>query len=77
MTSKQRLQQPRRVLESKILKHIKNASDDDKETKYNFLAREYELIRVFSFSKSFIVIDHLQQYINMILILYDLFSIYD
>ena len=44
MTAKHRFQQPRRVLESKLLKHIKNASDDDKETKYNFLAREYELL---------------------------------
>ena len=44
MTAMYKLQQPRKVLESKILKHIKNASDDDKETKYNFLAREYELL---------------------------------
>ena len=44
MTAMHKLQQPRKVLESKIRKHIKNASDDDKETKYNFLAREYELI---------------------------------
>ena len=44
MTAMYELQQPRKVLESKILKHIKNASDDDKETKYNFLAREYELL---------------------------------
>ena len=33
MTAKHRFHQPRRVLESKLLKHIKNASDDDKETK--------------------------------------------
>ena len=44
MTAMHKLQQPRKVLESKILKHIKNASGDDKETKYNFLAREYELL---------------------------------
>ena len=44
MTAMYKLQQPRKVLESKILKHIKNASDDDRETKYNFLAREYELL---------------------------------
>ena len=44
MTAMHKLQQPRKVLESKILKHIKNASDEDKETKYNFLAREYELL---------------------------------
>ena len=44
MTAMHKFQQPRKVLESKILKHIKNASDDDKETKYNILAREYELL---------------------------------
>ena len=44
MTVMHKFQQPRKVLESKILKHIKNASDDDKETKCNFLAREYELL---------------------------------
>ena len=44
MTSKHRLQQPRKGLESKLLKHIKNASYDDKIHKYNFLAHEYELI---------------------------------
>ena len=44
MTAIHKLQQPRRVLESKILKHIKNASYDDKETKYDFLAREYEFL---------------------------------
>ena len=44
MTAIHKLQQPRRILESKILKHIKNASNDDKETKYKFLSQEYELI---------------------------------
>ena len=44
MTAIHKLQQPRKVLESKILKHIKNASNDDKETKYNFLCQEFELI---------------------------------
>ena len=44
MTAMYELQQPRKVLESKILKHIKNASDDDRRTKDNFLAREYELL---------------------------------
>ena len=44
MTAMHKLQQPRKVLESKILKYIKNASDDDKETKYNFLALEYGLL---------------------------------
>ena len=44
MTAKHRFQQPRRVLESKLLKHTKTASDDDKETKYKFLAREYGLV---------------------------------
>ena len=44
MTAIHKLEQPRKFLESKILKHIKNASYDDKETKYNFLTREYDLI---------------------------------
>ena len=44
MTDMHKFQQPRKFLESKILKHIKNASDDDEETKYNFLAREYGLL---------------------------------
>ena len=44
MTAIHILQQPRRILESKILRHIKNASNDDKERKYKFLSQEYELI---------------------------------
>ena len=44
MTAIHKLQQPRKVLESKILKRIKNASNDDRETKYNFLARAYGLL---------------------------------
>ena len=44
MTPKHRSQQPRRVLESKLLKHIKNASYNDKENKYNFLTLGYELL---------------------------------
>ena len=44
MTTKQNLQQPRRVLESKLLKYIKNMSYDDKINKYNFLTLEYELL---------------------------------
>ena len=43
MTAKHRFQQPRRVLESKLLKHIKNASYDDKTNKYNFLTLENEV----------------------------------
>ena len=44
MTAKYKLHQPRRVLESKLLKHIKNASYDDKINKYNFLTLEFELL---------------------------------
>ena len=44
MTAKHKLQQPRRVLESKLLKHIKNSSYDDKMNKYNFLTLAYELL---------------------------------
>ena len=44
MTSKYKLNQPRRVLESKLLKFIKNKSHDDKISKYRFLSKEYEFI---------------------------------
>ena len=44
MTAIHKFQQPRKVLESKILKHIKNASEDNNEKKHNFLAREYGLL---------------------------------
>ena len=44
MTVKHKLQQPRRVLESKLLKHIKNVCYDDKINKYNFLTLEYKLL---------------------------------
>ena len=44
LTVKHKLQQLRRVLESKLLKHIKNVCYDDKITKYNFLTLEYKLL---------------------------------
>ena len=44
MTAKHNLQQPRRVLESKLLKHIKNASYDDKINKYHFLTLDFDLL---------------------------------
>ena len=44
MTIKHKLQQPRRVLESKLLKHIKNVSYDDKISKYKFLTYVYDLL---------------------------------
>ena len=44
MTRRHRLQQPRRVLESKLLKYIKNASVNDKINKYFFLTYEYNLL---------------------------------
>ena len=37
MTPRHRLEQPRKVLESKLLKHITNLNDDEKNTKYSFL----------------------------------------
>ena len=36
MIVKHRFEQPRRVLESKLIKHIKKASYDDKMDKYTF-----------------------------------------
>ena len=44
MTFKHKMQQSKPNI-SKLLKHIKNASDYVKKTKYNFLAREYNLIK--------------------------------
>ena len=38
MTPRYRLQQPRRILESKLLKHITNLSDFEKNDKYGFLS---------------------------------------
>ena len=37
MTPRHHLQQPRRVLESRLLKHITNLNDDEKNIKYRFL----------------------------------------
>ena len=44
MTPKYRLQQPRRILESKLLKHIKNKSDFENSNNYSFLSFIYGLI---------------------------------
>ena len=44
MTSRHRFQQPRRILESKLIKHIKNASEVDKVNTYRFLSIDYNLI---------------------------------
>ena len=44
MTPRHRLEQPRRVLESKLLKHITNLNDDEKNIKYRFLWQNYKPI---------------------------------
>ena len=44
MTAKHKMHQPRRILESKLLKHLQNTSYNDKINKYDFLSREYDLI---------------------------------
>ena len=44
MTPRHRLQQPRRVLETKLLKHITNLNDDVKNIKYRFLWQNYKPI---------------------------------
>ena len=41
MTPRHRLQQPRKVLESKLLKHVTNMNDFDKNNKYIFLWHRY------------------------------------
>ena len=44
MIAKHKLQQHRRILESKLLKHLHNASYNDKIYKYDFLSRKYDFI---------------------------------
>ena len=44
MTPRHPLQQPRRVLESRLLKHITNLNDDEKNIKYRFLWQNYKPI---------------------------------
>ena len=44
MKSKHRLQQPRPILESKILKHTKNLSYTELVRKYSFLVRKYKIL---------------------------------
>ena len=44
MKSKHRLQQPRPVLESKILKHTNDLSYTELVRKYPFLVRKYKLL---------------------------------
>ena len=44
MTPRHRLQQPRRVLESRLLKHITNLNDDEKNIKYASLWKRYKPI---------------------------------
>ena len=44
MTPRYRLQQPRKIFESKLIKHIKNAGENDKMNKYRFLTINYDLI---------------------------------
>ena len=43
MTPQHRFHQLRKVLESKLMKHIKNMSYDDKMNKYTFLTLQYNL----------------------------------
>ena len=44
MTPRHRLEQPRRLLESRLLKHITNLNVDEKNIKYNFLWQKYRPI---------------------------------
>ena len=44
MTPKYRLQQPRKILESKLFKHITNLSELEKNDKYGFLSFIYGLM---------------------------------
>ena len=42
MTFRYQLEQPRRILESKMVKHIKNMTEE-KQNKYNFLICKHRL----------------------------------
>ena len=42
MTPRHRLEQPRKVLESKLLKHMTNLNEDEKNIKYRFLWQNYK-----------------------------------
>ena len=44
MIPRHRLEQPRRVLESKLLKRLTNLNDDEKNVKYRFLWQNYKPI---------------------------------
>ena len=44
MTPRYRLQQPRKIFKSKMIKHIKKSSEDDKMNKYRFLSINYDLL---------------------------------
>ena len=44
MAPKYRLQQPRRILESMLLKHISKLDDLEKKNKYGFLSQIYGLV---------------------------------
>ena len=44
MTAKRKMHQPRRILESKLLKHLHNTIYINKINKYIYLSREYDLI---------------------------------
>ena len=44
LIAKHKMQTPKRILESKLLKHLHNASYNDKINKYNFLSQKYNLI---------------------------------
>ena len=41
MTQRHRIEQPRKVLVSKLLKHITKLNDDEKNTKYSSLWHRY------------------------------------
>ena len=44
MAPKYRIQQPRRILESMLLKHISKLDDLEKKNKYSFLSHIYGLV---------------------------------
>ena len=45
MTFRYQLEQPRRILESKMVKHIKNMSEEEQDN-YNFLVCKHKLFNI-------------------------------
>ena len=61
MTPRHHLEQPRRVLESRLLKHITNLNDDERNIKYSFLWYRYKPVSC----DDNIVYLHVDRFVNL------------